>query len=553
MTNKVQHEIGIQALLNKKTAEIINMIDTKQFDPKSLFGKVKLKKSVSANLKLMPLKWVKDNYKLFFVDSETLQRFLQEWKKSKIDSYLSTVFGGLAHKDLFQLADIKKIVNAYKDRLEDETLNKDEKIALEDSYNYFKSLEDKKFTFLVLDGQHRLKYLYQYLNNEITFDVLKDYFSEIEIIGLERSFSINMSGKYFNELPSPIQIHLLYNITIPVTFFYSGSIKVLAYTFVASNDGNPMSWHEKRSVLCKNNFVRFFISYSLQHAEREKFWAKIAKVNLLKKEDTLFHSLIFPWYLQQRKNCKVSVPSNYNFSLNNSDFLFDEMFNVSDNYLQDYKKVFDEVLKVIVVGKPNKRNKKIKYTELFDLFYIIHTFTERGFSDYTYKITNYVKFLIWFIKGESNRKNRDRFVVDKNGEFVLDPLTYKKIEKKHSFASKLKEQNSDNFNFRINEILKDIENDINNLVETNVIQAIGSRKSSLSIVEVAEDTNFIDVTGAQIPEEFVYTDHGPNYEIHEEIPVSQGGKRELNNVNLSLPKHNKETYNIQQKYEKGGI
>ena len=148
MTNKVQHEIGIQALLNKKTAEIINMIDTKQFDPKSLFGKVKLKKSVSANLKLMPLKWVKDNYKLFFVDSETLQRFLQEWKKSKIDSYLSTVFGGLAHKDLFQLADIKKIVNAYKDRLEDETLNKDEKIALEDSYNYFKSLEDKKFTFL---------------------------------------------------------------------------------------------------------------------------------------------------------------------------------------------------------------------------------------------------------------------------------------------------------------------------------------------------------------------------------------------------------------------
>ena len=87
-----------------------------------------------------------------------------------------------------------------------------------------------------------------------------------------------MSGKYFNELPSPIQIHLLYNITIPVTFFYSGSIKVLAYTFVASNDGNPMSWHEKRSVLCKNNFVRFFISYSLQHAEREKFWAKIAKV-----------------------------------------------------------------------------------------------------------------------------------------------------------------------------------------------------------------------------------------------------------------------------------
>jgi len=188
MTNQTQHEIGMKALFNKKTAEIIKLIDTKQFDPKSLIGKVKLKKSVSASLKLMPLKWVKDNYKLFYVDSETLQRFLQEWKKAKIDSYLSTVFGGLAHKDLFQLADIKNIVKAYEKRLDDETLSTDEKAAIKDSYDYFKSLEDQGYTFLVLDGQHRLKYLFEYLNNEITFDVLKDYFSEIDR-GVQEAFS----------------------------------------------------------------------------------------------------------------------------------------------------------------------------------------------------------------------------------------------------------------------------------------------------------------------------------------------------------------------------
>lgn len=549
MTNQTQHEIGMKALFNKKAAEIIKLIDTKQFDPKSLIGKVKLKKSVSASLKLMPLKWVKDNYKLFYVDSETLQRFLQEWKKAKIDSYLSTVFGGLAHKDLFQLADIKNIVKAYEKRLDDETLSTDEKAAIKDSYDYFKSLEDQGYTFLVLDGQHRLKYLFEYLNNEITFDVLQDYFSEIEILGLDRSYSINMSGKYFNELPTPIQIHLLYNITIPVTFFYSGSIKVLAYTFVASNDGNPMSWHEKRSVLCKNNFVRFLISYSLQHFEREAFWKKVAKVDLLKKGDTLFHSLLFPWYLTQRKNCKVNVPANYDFSLNDSNFLFDEMFNISDNYLQDYKKVFDELLTLIVIGKPKK---KLKYAELFDLFYVVHTLVEKGFSDYIYKIKDYRALLTWFIKSENERKNRDRFVVDKNGKFILDPVTQKPIEKKHSFASKLKEQNADNFNFRINEILKDIENDIDTLVEKNIIQAIGSRKSTLTVADVAEDTDFVDATGAQIPEEFVYTEYGPKYEINEIKAVSQGGNRKLGEVNLTTPKHNKEYYNIEQKHMKGG-
>ena len=64
-------------------------------------------------------------------------------------------------------------------------------------------------------------------------------------------------------------------------------------------------------------------------------------------------------------------------------------------------------MSTIVKGKPKK---KIKYNELFDLFYIMHTLIEMGFSHYTYKINDYVKFLTWFIKGQQNRKERDRFV-----------------------------------------------------------------------------------------------------------------------------------------------
>ena len=95
--------------MQKKTAEIIKLIQSQQFDPKSLIGKVKLKNSVSAKLRLMPLNWIKDNKKLFFVDSETLQRFLQEWEKGKIDSYLSTVFVVLPIKTYFNLLILRKL------------------------------------------------------------------------------------------------------------------------------------------------------------------------------------------------------------------------------------------------------------------------------------------------------------------------------------------------------------------------------------------------------------------------------------------------------------
>ena len=539
-----QHEYGIKALMQKKTVDIIKLIDSKQFNPEKLIKNINLKQGVSAELQLMPLKWVLDKYKSFFIDHETLQRFLQEWKKAKVNSYLSTVFGGLSHKDLFQLADINKIVEEYNHRLSDETLSKQEKMALQDSYNYFKNLQDSEYTYLILDGQHRLKYLYDFLNNEITFDVLNEFTpSEIKIDGLDKSYSVSMSGKKFNELAPPIQIHLLYNVTIPVTFFYSGSVKVLAFTFVASNDGNPMSYHEKRSVLCKNKFVRFLVNYSLQHAERKTFWKRIAKVNLDKKEDTLFHALMFPWYLMQRSNCNVNVSNNYNFSLFDSDFQFEEMFNVDKNYLEGYKKVFDEVLKVIVLGKPKI---KLKYAELFDLFYIVHLLTDKGFNDYTYKIEDYTEFLVWFTTSQKLRKARDRFVLNADGTDYKDH-NGKSVEKKHSFASKLKEQNASNFIFRINEIKKDIENEIDTLVMNNLIKAIGNRKSSMTVADVAEQSNYVDAIGAKIPKKFVYTDHGTNYEINEKNNVANGGKRVKENVDLTTSIHNKQKYNIEQK------
>ena len=69
----------------------------------------------------------------------------------------------------------------------------------------------------------------------------------------------------------------------------------------------------------------------------------------------------------------------------------------------------------------------------------------------------------------------------------------------------------------------------------------------MTVADVAEDTGFIDASGAEIPEEYVYTDHGPNYEINEKNNVANGGKREKGQVDLATSIHNKQKYNIEQK------
>ena len=278
----------------------------------------------------------------------------------------------------------------------------------------------------------------------------------------------------------------------------------------------------------------------------EKFCNYISlPIKLHQKGDTLFHSVIFPWFLMQDKNCKVkNIEANYDFNIHQSDFLFEDSCEIPERYLTRYKKVFDNIMSAVIKGKPNKR---IKYNELFDLFYIMHTLIEKGFSHYTYKINDYVKFMTWFIKGQQNRKDRDRFVKDPDGTEVKDVQTGKPIAKLHSYASKLKQQKTSNFNFRINEINKDLEKQIPLLIKSNVISAVGDRKSPMTVADVAVDTDFIDATGAQIPEEFIYTNHGPDYEINEKQNVAAGGKRVRGNVNLTLPEHNKELYNIEQK------
>ena len=84
-------------------------------------------------------------------------------------------------------------------------------------------------------------------------------------------------------------------------------------------------------------------------------------------------------------------------------------------------------------------------------------------------------------------------------------------------------------------LLKDI---LNRYPELDPIDIVG---------HVAEDTGFIDASGAEIPEEYVYTDHGPNYEINEKNNVANGGKREKGQVDLATSIHNKQKYNIEQK------
>ena len=81
---------------------------------------------------------------------------------------------------------------------------------------------------------------------------------------------------------------------------------------------------------------------------------------------------------------------------------------------------------------------------------------------------------------------------------------------------------------------EDIHNDYQTLLNEGTIKEKGSRKSNLTTYDVAAANDFKDGRGRSITAEDIYSKKGKNFQIDEDKPVSQGGKRELKSNKLSL-------------------
>ena len=525
---------------NSTVEELINQIDTGEIQSSELLKNLEFNNPVTADIKIVPLKWILENYAKLYADPYSLQRFLTPWDDDKRNSYLSTLISGLNHKDSFQLAAIKPIIDDYKRKINSGECSKSEIEAFNYAITEFESLLDKGYEYLILDGQHRLKEIFDYLTGETTsFFVIDGFDHEATIKYIDDKgnpqFSVFQLGGKFTDLPPIAQAHFLYNITVPVTYFTTGSLKILAFIFYASNNGDPLTWHENRSVLHNNNYITWLKERILKSRLRYEFWNYVKLSSPLeKKGDTLFLSHITPWYLLQQDD-NHGIPMHYNFGTGESNVLYDEGFIMKQQYIDNLNKIFTILESMIIKYQPKK---KIKYGEMFDWFYAVWKFTENGLAGQRYKIKDTDAFYSWMRDTENGRIERDRYFTNVHGE---------QVEAKHSFRSKLSRMSKENFEYRIVEIEKDITRDLPKLIKGGTIMAVGSRSGGLTLDQVAKHNNMVTGAGKSISMLDLHSQRGEKLEINEIKPVFKGGKRVLENTNIETSADNKKLYHQVQK------
>jgi len=526
--------------INSPIEDFINQYATDPSVAKQISKSIEVPSPVRTRMELVPLQWIKQNYKKCFADPYSLQRFLTPWHSDRSNSYLTTLLCGLNYKDSFQLALIEPIVADFKRKIETGECSANEIKAYQYSVRELEKLLDQGYEYLILDGQHRLKEIYDYLNGtNKTFQVRYGFSPEGTVKWVDENGDAQIKtyplGGSFNNLPSVVQANILLNTDVPINFIETGSLKVLSYIFYAINNGLPLTLHENRSVLGNNNYINWLKETILKDGLRYNFWNYVKlSMPLEQKGDTLFLSHFTPWFLLQQDD-PLGVSTNYNFATSESNILFQDNFLMKEKYLKDIEKIFKKVQSMVVKFKPKK---KIKYTELFDWFYIVFKFTQRGVGGQLYKIDDQDNFYIWMRETQDDRIERDRWVTDQYG---------KTVEAKHSFKSKLSRMSKENFDQRITEIDKDISRDISTLITNGTIVAVGDRKSSLTIEDIAKSNEMVTGAGKPISKYDLYSKRGEDLEINEILPVSKGGKRTLDNVTIETPKDNKTLYHQAQK------
>lgn len=473
------------------------------------------------------------NDKLFY-DRERLQRLLQSWHSSKANSYLFTLFNGASVKDCFQLAEIAPIVKQLEQQL---VPNAKQYRFIEENLNYFKNLLDKKFEYLVLDGQHRIDTMVRYFDDEIFFEPEE----VIELrIGDEKG-TTDVAGK-FSSLPEEIQDYLMNEIPLVVIVYETGDLRELARIFITSNSMMAMTKHEKR-ILNYNENNRWLNTVCLHDTNIKSMFKCIGsgmtqEYDLKHKGDTLFVAEMLTYINNNMyegydsdvlDNILGAYPTgNPKISQNDRETTLSILSTMADGCAQYDKELL------------SKFSKSSYYNLFYTLSFIMqknNVWGKKKNIDGVYKVKDKLDFVKWFFDCEHERLNAAGTYTE-----YLNPITNKtkkqmddysfrkhNEDQKHARKESFKDKGGSKYDFdswaRVRYLLEDLNSDLTKLEKFGTISKVGTRSNSKQRDELMVKHN-------------VKLSKSKGLHLDEIVPVSKGGESTFENTRFVDAKTN---------------
>src|SRR5210317_1475249 len=133
--------------------KVIKILSTDNY-LKTKFPNIKRGQIIDCTQENINLQWVLDYYNKIGIDWKELQRNFQPWTDEEKDEFITNVLSGYELKDTFQVIILSEQIKWIEEQLET-NIAESKKDKLKRDLVYFKYWRDeKKMTYLCIDGQH---------------------------------------------------------------------------------------------------------------------------------------------------------------------------------------------------------------------------------------------------------------------------------------------------------------------------------------------------------------------------------------------------------------
>ena len=252
------------------------------------------------------------------VDDDLAQRIFVDWDDDRKQSYISSLLVGTNLTSVFVLADLNSILTAIEsdissvnEQIKNDEVDKDdaknELDALNQNKDYFKSLVDDGYDYLLLDGKHRAELLDEVFNRK-EFKFNDDSFDGII---QTNGVSVNLKGRTLKNFDVSLTEFIKDNTETLMTVIRNGRIEDMQGIFVKTNSGLQLFPMELR--ICTMSVVARFVRFLTKNDENPtiySFFQALKGLNgkgaksLEKKGDLLLISTILAYYLNKIKEVK---------------------------------------------------------------------------------------------------------------------------------------------------------------------------------------------------------------------------------------------------------
>jgi hypothetical protein len=416
------------------------------------------------------------------VDEDLAQRIFVDWDDKRKQSYISSLLTGTNLTSVFVLADLNAILLSINCDIEsvneqikteevDEQDAKNELVALTQNKEYFQSLIDDGYDYLLLDGKHRAELLIEvFSRREFKFDD-----TSFDGIIQTNGVSVNLNGRTLKNFDVSLTEFIKDNTQTLMTIIQNGRIEDMQGIFVKTNSGLQLVPMELR--ICTMSIVARFVRFLTKSDENPTIHAFFNALkglssnptnvkSLEKKGDLLLISTILAYYFNKIKENKTPSKTFFSDEYLNKMYQYDFQMSKSD------ESFIREVFHILAKGsleeyKKAKSAKNPKYvgltwadTQNIALMMMLLLSGKTNYLKSVGSSVDVVKdkeahFFRRLFEAMVHLMDEDLFEVDTKGNKILkndkygNPLKDKKgnlvyIENEHSFKRKNRNNNEEN-------------------------------------------------------------------------------------------------------------